>query len=153
MGKYRRVDVPDKYLYYLAEWLDKWSLKETSLTIPQFCSEYGVAFNYLTTFIRQDDDIRDAYSIAKARLSSRWLEKGLQNPDTLPKIILGYLKNYDEDLIKTEKSLKQSSGQPIVQIPNYQTQSYAGIELEGKFKEIYDDNINKHRGESSSESV
>lgn len=145
--KRRNVTVSEEYLDDLGEWLKEWAQKKDSMILAQFCRKYGIGFSYLKHFTTVSQQLANIYEVAIASLCERWLMYAIDTkemPQHMQKIIMKYLRAYDHHSFDQEmEARKEVVREENNSIANYVKEDYSKERLEGIYKHLYDQNVNK----------
>ncbi len=147
----RAVDVSDGMIERIGTALEKWAENESHMIIAEFCSEFGIGYNYLKHFVWTYPRLANIYETTLSTLCVRWL-KYARDKDNLSshmaKIVLRYLRAYDlharDQEIEARKEIALAETDPTRNL-NIEVKDYATEKLEGVFKLKYDENVDKRR--------
>ena len=147
----KAVDVSDGMIERIGSSLEKWAQQESNMIIAEFCSEFGIGYNYLKHFVWVYPRLANIYETTLSTLCVRWLKYARDHNDLSPhmaKIVLKYLRAYDlharDQEIEARKEIARAESDPTREL-NVELQNYAQEKLEGMFKLKYDRNVDKRR--------
>ncbi len=159
-----QISVSKEYIETVCEWLETWSNEETSWTIPQFLKKHGIGWSYFKGMMEIDPLLHNRFQITIATLHDKWISYAFEKkelPFHLQKIMMRYLRIYDNHSFYVEqqarngleKAKKELEENADVNVNEYTTEDYSQERLDGLYKRIYDENVNKRRSRASSKRI
>ena len=152
---YHEISVSKEYIDTVCEWLETWAEQEDSRTIPQFLSKHGLGWTYFQSMMHLCPQLHHIFEVTIAGLCSKWLLYAMEKkdlPQHMQKILLKYLAVYDNHAYYVEQEAKKEIAQNTqFSVTNYAVEDYSKERLEGLYKRLYDENVNKRRNRKTSE--
>lgn len=149
------ISVSKEYIDTVCEWLEDWSDHKDSWIMPQFLKKHGLGWTYFQSMIEMCPQLRHTFENTIAGLCSKWLDYAFGKkdlPQHMQKILMKYLRVYDNHAYFVDQEAKKEVAQNTkFAVTNYATEDYSKERLEGLYKRLYDENVNKRRNRKSAE--
>lgn len=148
--KMRPITVSHEYLDTLCDRMLEWAVEEDAYTFPQFLEKQGLGYSYFKYFCYANDKVHNTAELVKAALHNKWMKLAMSKKDLAPhqrKILMTYIRNYDSQLLDTERELKEAAAEAEARTQMKITaENYANEELQQPYRQFYEENDNKRRG-------
>ncbi len=148
------ISVSKEYIDTVCDWLAIWSIEEDSWIIPQFLKKHGIGWSYFQAMMEICPELHHQFEVIIAGLCAKWLLYGLSKkemPQHMQKILMKYLRVYDNHAYYVDQEAKKELAEKTkFSVTNYATEDYSKERLEGLYKRLYDQNVNKRRGSAAS---
>ena len=145
-----KISVSEEYIESLCEWLEEWASLKDSWAIPQFLRSYGIGWSCFQSIMESHPKLHNVFEVVIAGLFSKWLMYGIKKkdmPQHLQKILMNYLRVYDNHAFYVDKEAKKEVAQNINStMKEYAIEDYSKERLKGLYKSLYDGESNKRRG-------
>lgn len=143
----RKVNVSEEYLETLCSWMQEWGADKKNMIIAQFCSRYGIGFGYLKYFVCISPKLANIYETTLATLCERWLLYAMKTkdmPNHMHKVVMKYLRAYDhQSYYQDLEARKELAYEKTSTDPNFIKEDYSKEQLDGIYKQLYEQNVNK----------
>lgn len=147
------ISVSKEYIDTVCDWIEEWAEHEDSWIIPQFLKKHGIGWSYFQAMVNKWPQLRNSFEKTIAGLCAKWFVYGMTKkdmPQHMQKILMKYLRVYDNHAYYVDHEAKKALANNTYSTPgNYAVENYSEERLEGFFKRIYDDNVNKRRNRTS----
>jgi len=154
---HHQISVSKEYIDTVCEWLENWSNDPESWTIPQFLKQYGIGWSYFQAMMKVCPQLHNAFEITISGLHEKWLFYGLRSkeiPQHMQKVLMKYLRVYDNHAYSVDQEAKKELAESTnISVKNYAIEDYSKERLEGLYRSLYDDNVNKRRSRKQAESI
>lgn len=145
----QEVKVSEEYIDTVIDWIEEWGSKKSSMVIPQFLAEKGIGWKYFKQFLDISPKLHNAFQTVVCKLHSRWMDLAFEKKDLprhLQAILMRYIKTYDDHAYEVEIAAKKEIAEETnFTFVKYGSENYAAAELQGIYKQMYNDNVNKRR--------
>lgn len=145
----QQAKVSEEYLDTICDWLEEWVEKPTSMAIPQFLSHRGIGWGFFKQFLDMSPKLQNTFEVVVCELHSRWIDYAFSKKELsrhIHSILMRYLRVYDPHAFDLElmakKEVAESSNLTLIK---YESENYSSSDLQGVFKQKYEDNANKRR--------
>lgn len=149
------ISVSKEYIDTVCDWLDEWAEREDSWTVPQFLKEYGIGWTYFNALMEICPQLHLQFETIIAGLHSKWMRYAFEQnelPPHMQKILLKYLRVYDNHAFYVDQEAKKEIAEKTkFAVTNYAAENYSEERLEGLYKRLFDDNVNKRRSRKKAE--
>ena len=149
------ISVSKEYIETLCDWLEEWTQDSDSWCIPQFLKKYGIGWTYLQSMMQLCPQLHNTFEVTVSHLFSKWMEYAFMKKDLpahMQKVLMKYLRVYDNHAYYVDQEAKKEIAENTkFAVHNYATEDYSKERLEGLYKRLYDDNINKRRSRKSTQ--
>lgn len=150
-----QISVSKEYIDTVCEWLEAWASKEDSWTIPQFLKEYGLGWTYFNALMEICPQLHLQFETTIAGLHTKWIMYAFEKkelPQHMQKILMKYLRVYDNHAYHVDQEAKKEvAEQTKFAVTNYAVEDYSQERLEGLYKRLFDENVNKRRSRTKAE--
>lgn len=150
-----QISVSKEYIDTVCEWLNEWSERRDSWTIPQFLKEFGLGWTYFNALMEICPQLHLQFEVVIAGLHSKWLLYAMEQkeiPQHIQKILMKYLRVYDNHAYHVDKEARKEIAEKTkFAVTNYAVEDYSQERLEGLYKRLFDENVDKRRDRKPAE--
>ena len=144
------ISVSEEYIDTVCDWLEKWSRHKDSWIIPQFLKAHGIGWSYFQGMMEAHAQLHHIFEITISGLCEKWLLYAMGKeslPRHMEKILMKYLRVYDNHAYYVDKEAKKEINQPIKfdLIGDYETDDYPQKLPEGLHQSLSDKNSRKYK--------
>lgn len=136
----------NQHEYDICDEIKRWAHHPEARCIPQYLALKGIGWGTMKYWIERSYPLKNAYEHAIAILWCRWFDFFFDNKKLPPhhiKMAEKYLNVYDGNLIHilNEKAREEAKAQIVHK--TYHAEDYRTLEVEGIYKEKYEENEKK----------